>query len=502
MTSASQRMRWAGTVAALAVVNMGVGLLAQRWLASRLGTSSTADAFQTGVALPTTIATAFMAGIPTALVPTFVARREARQSLLSRNEALGLFVFALALMIAVMASAGWFAEVLGSADRASIANFLRISALLFPVVAAAAVAQANLHAQNRYGLSGSSGVANGVGLLLSFVVIGRSAPTIQDLAVCVVCGYLAQVLWVAVGFRGLRGGQRPAAAAALLPVLFLIGSYLVVRLQPVVERSLAVGLGTGSAATLGYAGKVQLGLTLVAGFGVSVVALPAASVHVAAGAFSKVARTLDEAFQLTAVAVVIACAAGWALAVPIVQTVLATGAFPDSDIVPTAHVIRAGLLVVAGGALSGPLVAILYACQARRRVVASGVAALMVGLLASLVLRRSFGVNGIVLGSGLGSCAAFVVQFLSVRRVLHGWSPVAALWRVRAPFACLTATALAFAVIVGRLAGAPMKSPSLLVLVVLGVSFVTLCAPSALWVVVRVRSADRKFAEADAGVPS
>ena len=114
MTTASKRMRWAGITAVLTVVNMGVGLLAQRWLASRLGTGSTADAFQTGVAFPTAIATAFMAGIPTALVPTFVARREHHQSLLSRNEAWGLLVFSLALMATVMTCAEWLASIIGA----------------------------------------------------------------------------------------------------------------------------------------------------------------------------------------------------------------------------------------------------------------------------------------------------------------------------------------------------------------------------------------------------
>lgn len=499
MTTASKRMRWAGITAVLTVVNMGVGLLAQRWLASRLGTGSTADAFQTGVAFPTAIATAFMAGIPTALVPTFVARREHHQSLLSRNEAWGLLVFSLALMATVMTCAEWLASIIGATDRSSIANFLRVSALLFPIVAAAAVGQANLYSQNRYGFSSSSGAANGAGLLLSLALIGGASPTIEKLALCVVCGYLAQFLWIAVGFQGLRGGQRTPTTSAVLPVLLLVGSYLVLRLQSVVERSLAVGLGTGAAATLGYAAKVQSGFILLAGFGVSVVALPAASAHAAAGAMLKVKRTLEEAFQLTAAAVLVACAAGWALAVPIVQTVLATGAFPDSDIVPTAHVIRAGLLAVAVGGLSGPLVAILYASQARRRVVASGVAGLLVGLTSSLVLRHPFGTKGIVIGSGLGNCAAFAVQFIAVRRLLHGWSPWAALSRVRVPFAWLAATTLAFALIVGRIAATKRVGPSLPFLVVLGLVFVGVCAPMAIWTVVKIRSTDPEFAESDRG---
>lgn len=495
-------MRWAGTVAALAVLNMGVGLLAQRWLAARLGTSSTADAFQTGVALPTTIATAFMSGIPTALVPTFVSRRERQQALLTRAEAVGLLGFSVALMAGVMVSAGWLAAVLGGADRVSIASFLRVSALLFPIVAAAAVAQANLHSQNRYRFSGSSGVANGVGLLASFALIGGPSPTVVELAVCVVCGYVVQILWVAVGFRGLQRGSRTSTTTMLLPAMFLIGSYLVVRLQPVVERSLAVGLGTGSAATLGYAGKVQLGLTLLAGFGVSVVALPAAASHAAAGALERVARTLDESFQLTAAATLVACTAGWALAVPTVQTVLATGAFENSEIVPTAHVIRAGLLVVAAGALSGPLVSTLYACQARRRVVASGLVALVVGFVASLALRSSFGTNGIVLGSGIGSVAAFAVQLVAVRQLLHGWSPLTALRRVRAPFLSLTASTVGYAMIVGRLAAAPTTGSSLMLLVLLGLVFVGLCTPAALWTMGRIRAADREFPEVDPGVPA
>ncbi len=481
---------------------MGVGLFVQRWLASRLGTSATADVFQTGVALPTVVATAFMSGLPMVLIPIFIERRKLRQSLLSSAEASGLLAFSLVLTAVLISGAGWLAQIFGSSYRESIATFLRVSAPLYPLVTLASIAQANLYSQNRYGFAGSSGLANGVGLLLGLQVTGGNTPSVTDIALSIVFGYLAQTLWVATGLRGIRVKQQPSNKKILRPTVLLVGSYMVIRLQPIIERYLAVNLGVGSAASLGYATKVLLGFTLLAGFGVAIVTLPAASAYFSSGELSKASHALNHAFQLTVVATLLSCTAAWSLSVPIVQTVLANGAFQFSAIVPTSDLIRSGLLTVAFGALSGPLVAILYAAQARSKVVVSGLICLGVGFFSSFILRRPFGTNGIVFGSGLGNLAAFVFQLIAIRQILHGWSPLAAIWKVRIPFATLFFAAFVGAAAIGSFTSAPTKGQPILSLLIPGLLFTAVVTPFALWTVLKVLSTDQESTETNQVRPS
>ena len=485
-----KRVRNSAVVAGLSFVNMAIGVGVQTWVAERLGTGRLADTFQTGVTLPTMLATAILGALPSLLIPNLVG--EHGLNALGRRATGSVVALGAVLTVACFALASPMSKAMAPAfpvsQQADLAMFVRVTAPCALIAVFCAIGQSRLHATHRFGIVGAAGLVNGIGLFVSLQFLALFHVGVSELALCVVAGYLAQLLWMVPGYRAKATSHRGIESTAIVwSACLLVLTYVILRVQPVIERSLASSLGAGTTASFGYASKIQQALLTFAAFGVGVVTLPAAAAELRAGRTAEASSTFEKSLELTLVVTIFACCAGIATCRLLVAGLFAHGAFSSSAVSEVSRLVLASLLLVLCSAIASPCVAVLYAASLSRRVIFSGVCGLVLGVCASFALRWAIGGTGILLGSGVGAALSLCIHVRNVSVALPEWSPLDYLIRVRVALAVYTFPLLGFSVLAAiteqrefpdGFAGQPVKI--LLSLAIVTMFLLVCAAPGAL----------------------
>ena len=269
------------------------------------------------------------------------------------------------------------------------------------------------------------------------------------LAIAVSAGQLATLALLAVQAHGAPAGDTTEritarslfSSSAAVFVSTLLGGQLVL----VVERFLANGLVAGAVALLAYARGIAL-LPLMFAQAVGSGVFPAAAERFKALERDSLTRLAVNAMRLSMLAGLVSTAYVVICRRELVQIAFERRAFTAADTATTATLV--GILAVAltGASLTASGARTLFALGRRREVLFVSAAALALYVVAAVVLRHVYGLNGLASAFPIASTAAGVVlAAVLVRRLGIGLGRVAREW-VAAP------VALAAAFTVGALA--------------------------------------------------
>lgn len=415
-----------GAVTFCSVLQLGLQFLLIVWLARRFGTSPTMDAFNSAFAIPLAITSVVVGPLPLVLVPELVRLRTEGSEAISWRLATTILTVTLACGSLLAAIGLWLAEPICQLIFAGFDTF-RMEAAAFalgwliwlvPLNSLVALLQAMHHSQRHYLLPAVSNVA-GVGL--SFAVIAA----VDSLDLRIVCAALLAgaifanaILMVplarrlvegfAIDLRGL-GLRRFSLLAA--PLFF---SAVYSRLDPLVDRSIASFLESGSIAELGYAQRLMTALGTLTASGLSVVIFPQlASLSVTPGD-ERLPRLVASAWRFLVVLLTPCVAAIAVYGEPIVADLFQRDAFG-----PQATEAVAVLAVILLGALVahsvGEIAAKTHFAMSETRLPALiAVVGFTLGIGLKWVLSQEMGVEGVALGTSLYSCFSLIALLASL----------------------------------------------------------------------------------------
>jgi putative peptidoglycan lipid II flippase len=409
-------------------------------VAALFGATGASSTYFLALIVPITLGVSTSEAFYTALLPRFTRRTRPPRVLLysSLRIAAALVLAGTAVYVGILVAA--------SPDRVSV--WIAFS----PLIAATGlngVYAAFLTAERRYALAILRvPLGTGITLAITALVLPFWEST-TALAIAVSAGQLATLALLAVQAHGAPTGDTTEritvrslfSSSAAVFVSTLLGGQLVL----VVERFLANGLVAGAVALLAYARGIAL-LPVMFAQAVGSGVFPAAAERFKALERDSLKRLAVNAMRLSVLAGLVSTAYVVICRRELVQLAFERHAFTASDTVTTATLV--GILAVAltGASLTASGARTLFALGRRREVLVVSAAALALYVVAAVVLRGAYGLNGLAAAFPIASTAAGVVlAAVLVRRLGVGLGHVAREW-VAAPLA------LAAAFTVGALA--------------------------------------------------
>jgi putative peptidoglycan lipid II flippase len=299
-------------------------------------------------------------------------------------------------------------------DQAALATLL--TRVMFPyllLVGLAALVMGVLHAHGRFFAAALGPALLNVGMIGAVLLLApRLTPPILALAIGVLVGGAAQLAIQLPDLRrtGLLVAPswelgHPAlgrVARLLLPAVFGLAA---VQITVLVNTLLASLLPTGSISFLYYADRVMEFPLGVFGIALASASLPAMARHAAAGDHAGVAATLGFALRLSVFITVPATVGLVALRAPIVRILFERGEFDAGATAATAGALAwyaAGLVAFAGARIAAQT---FYALGEPGTAVRMGVLAVGVNVVAAVALMGPLGHAGLAAAS---SAAAWV----------------------------------------------------------------------------------------------
>ena len=353
-----------------------LGLLREMVKSYFFGAGGAVSAFDVAAQVPTMFYDLLAGGmLSSALVPVFSDyakpdRREELWHLLSLllslvTVTLGgllLLIEVAAPQVARLLGAGLEPEYLQLATRMI---YITTPAILFLNVAA--LFSGVLYALQRFERPAFLGTISNATLVLIVMLLGRSALGAHSLAIGLLAGSLAQVLFQ---WRALRDATlhfvspftRHPALGMIARLYLPIGLGLIVDLLTVgLSFNLASRTGASGIAWMKYAATIiqfPLGIVVTA---ISVAILPTLSRYAAESAEERFRATLSKGLRLVLILVVPAAAMMLVLAEPIVGLLFQRGNFMLADTKAVSLVLRLNLLGLVFAALDQPLIFAFYA---------------------------------------------------------------------------------------------------------------------------------------------
>ncbi len=408
-------------------------------VAALFGATGASSTYFLALVVPITLGVSASEAFYTALLPRFTSRtRPPRELLHASLRIAGAFVLAgTAVYIGILVAV--------SPDRLSV--WLAFS----PVIAATGlngVYAAFLTAERRYALA-ILRVPLGTGIALAVAAIVLpfwETPT--ALAIAVSAGQLATLALLAVQARGAPSGTGESISASSLfsssSAVFastLLGGQLVI----VVERFLASGLVVGAVALLAYARGIAL-LPVMFAQAVGSGMFPAAAERFKAPERAGLVRLAVNGMRLSVLAGLVSTAYVVICRRELVQIAFERHAFTSTDAATTATLVAILAGALTGASLTASGARMLFALARRREVLVISVGALVLYVVAAVVLRAAYGLNGLASAFTIASTAGgLVLAAVLVRRLGVGVARVVREWLVApaALAAAFTAGALA-----------------------------------------------------------
>ena len=433
-----QVLRALGSIGAATLASRVLGFARDVVVALTFGAGGVTDAFLVAFRIPNMLRRLLGEGaLSSGVIPVFTdyLANRSRQDFVTMLRA--LFAAALiALGVATAAgvvAAPWILRAIAPgflADPGQASLTLLLTRVMFPyllLVGLAALATGALNAHHRF-LAGALGPALlNVGMIGAVLVLGRRMePPILALAIGVLIGGSAQLLTQLPSLRrcgllvlpclDVRHPALVRVARLLLPAAFGLASAQVALF---VNTLLASLLPSGSISFLYYADRVMELPLGVFGIALASASLPAMSRSAATGDTRGVGATLTFALRLSLYVTVPAAAGLVLLRTPIIRVLFERGEFTAADTVATAQALAwyaVGLVGFSGASIAAQA---FYAAHTPATAVKLGVLSLGVNVLAAVALMRPLGHGGLALASSLGASVNFVT-LLWVARTRFG----------------------------------------------------------------------------------
>ncbi|MGN6544130.1 MAG: murein biosynthesis integral membrane protein MurJ [Aureliella sp.] len=407
-----------------------IQFLIQVVIAYQFGARADADALAAALAVPTLLAAVISGSLSYVLVPELVACfSQTERELVGWRQAgmTGLITTAIALLasVAVVGSAGTIVEglygELPSAMQQETARLLGILAWQIVMSTLISWSLAVHHSRHSFIIPALGGVIGTLATLALAVAKGRSG--IEWIAIAINVGAAVSVaIHVAPLAARLRIGNIPRSQLVRLlwTLMPLILGSIYLRIDPVVDRSLASRLSEGSVAHLHYAQRIIVALLTISTSGLSVVAFPQLAGRLATeGSAGFVTHFAIATRRLVLITVPIAIGFSF-FAVPVIGDLLKRGRFTveDSQVVGWLIVCFMGMFV---GASWGELLSRgFYTFGDTRTPVVVGAITLTIGLACKFLSLSVLGVWGIAGSTSLSFMLSAVTMAVLLRIKTQG----------------------------------------------------------------------------------
>lgn len=423
---AASRNRSVAIVTVGALLQMVVQFVLQLVLAHQFGAGVAMDAFVASTTVPLVVGGMITVPLGAVLIPS-LSRTQASESpeaALRLAGQSGLVFGSLTLVIA--AAIAWQARLvtglvfpgLSGEELVLSAQLLAVLAWLIPANTLTMFFQSFQNWQGRFFLPALAGVL-GPAVTVGFVIVFAPRWGIPAVAWGVVAGAAVNVLIQTTGVRSIRwarpSGPALRSLAALMGPLLLGSMYL--RLEPLVDRSLASTLETGVISYLGYTWRLINAILALTSGALSVVAFPylsAAAAKDRSELAAEVSRTLG---MLTFVVVPFVAAFG-VFAPDIVRDLFQRGEFTATDTAQVARLLRWSLGIVIGASIGEITARAFYASHSVWPPILIGAGLLTFGILGKVVLVSDLGAVALVAVSSVAYCLSAAVQLGLLRKRL------------------------------------------------------------------------------------
>ena len=435
--------RATGLMGGLTVTSRILGLLRDIAQAAILGTGMAADAFTLGFIIPNTLRRLFGESTTSAaFVPTYVETlgRDSRQDafrLGSRVLTLvGSILLALVILgilaapLLVRIFAPGFAEIPGKTELAS--GLLR---LLFPyilVVGCAAVVGGILHAHRHFAAPASAPILFNLSALAGILLLSRWILPDQPVwgySIGVLFGGVLQLLIQIPALRRRGFSFRPdfhwrspkVLRIARLAFPALVG-LLAAEVNIIIDKMIASMLEPGSVSALAYGNRIMQFPQGVFAISLATALLPTLSRQTAGGRLKDAGKTLGRATLALAALMIPATLCMVILARPVVQVLLARGAFTlESTLLTSSALVyySAGLLFYGAVKITVP---VFYAMKDTRTPVKIAVGCMGLNIILNFVFTLMFIRTGLakpLAGLALATSVASLVNFVILRVTLR-----------------------------------------------------------------------------------
>jgi putative peptidoglycan lipid II flippase len=407
-----------------------VGIARELFVASQVGLSSRLDALLIAMTLPTSLVSLLTSGMVTALVPAYLATREAEGQIGARRLAGAVLVwvgFGGALLAALLAVfAGVAVSITGPGlsptDRASAVGYLFVLAPLALVASVSSIMQTVCQAEQRFSAIAASALLGAL-VTLAIVLFGWSTFDLGALAIGSLVGpSVSLVILFGSTVRGSvvpKLGLRPEGVdvgALLRHAAPLTAGAAILQINVMVDRAVATLLAPGAVSALRFA-EVLIRTPITAINPAWGAAIYPTLVHVAQGRESgSLARMTDRMLRFSLAAFVpIAVLA--AAAAPVAVTVAyGRGAFTTDDLALTATV-AAGFSPMILVLMTSPVVRLALNARRLGRILLTGATVnVILNTIFDVVLGFTLGVAGVALSSSLtaGVVAVYFARQLSI----------------------------------------------------------------------------------------
>jgi len=426
-----------GSIGAATLASRVLGYVRDMVVALAFGAGPVTDAFFVAFRIPNILRRLLGEGaLSTAVVPVFTEYaatrpRPAFDRMLRAVLAGALLALTVTTVLGVV-GAPWLVRLVApgfAADPAQLGLAVLLTRVMFPylvLVGLAALAMGALHSQGRFFAAALGPAVLNVGMIAAVVVLAtRVDPPILALAIGVLVGGVGQLL---VQIPSLRACGLPLTPSRELghPALLRVARLLVpavfglaaVQVMVFVNTLLASLLEAGAISFLYYADRVMEFPLGVFGIALASASLPAMSRQAAQGDVAGVAATLNFALRLAVFISVPACVALVVLRTPIVQILFERGRFGPDDTAATAAALAwygVGLVGFAGARIAAQS---FYAIGQPGVAVRVGVVAVAVNLVAAVSLMGPMGHAGLALASSIGAWANLGALIWMARRRL------------------------------------------------------------------------------------
>ncbi len=421
---------WRSLLRAGALVSAGVflgrlaGLAREMVLAHKLGAGAPADLAVYALTLPDVFTNLLVAGaVGGALVPEFKASPESARALFRRATAASLAAFGVLAGLGALAGP-WLARALmpgfDPASAAAAAGLGAVALAAVPLSAAAAVSTAYLQARDRFALPALGTLIFNGGLLvvlLAWVTPERLFPLAAGVTAAAAIRWLTQAIPAAA--LPAPAGDARLTAPLIRRYVQTLASFGVPMLVVIATRALASGHGPGAVAAVNYALKiVELPMGVAVGV-LGVVLLPRFAELHARGADAESAALARQGIWLVwVIALPATLGLAW-YAPPVVDLLFGHGRMSEPDAERVATLSAIGLLGLPAQGLCALLFGLFTARKDAVRPLRAGFVLCVLFLGAAVVLRRPFGLAGLV-AAGSGFFWLLAAAYLFILRKSHG----------------------------------------------------------------------------------
>jgi putative peptidoglycan lipid II flippase len=419
-----QVVRALGSIGAATLASRILGFLRDAVVALAFGAGPITDAFFVAFRIPNILRRLLAEGaLSTAIVPVFsdYAATRSREEFVRMLRAVAgsALVVLTATSIAGVALSPWLLRGIApgfTLDPAQESLAVLLTRVMFPyvlLVGLSALAMGALNAQGRFFAAALGPAVLNVGMIAGVVMLAsRVDPPILSLAIGVLVGGVGQL---AVQLPSLRAcgllaapawqPRHPAVvrvARLLLPAVFGLAA---VQVMVLVNTLLASLLPSGSISYLYYADRVMEFPLGIFGIALASASLPTMSRQAAAGDTAGVAATLGFALRLSIFVSVPATVGLVILSVPIVRILFERGLFTAGDTVATAQALVWYSVGLTGFSASRIVAQAFYAVGQPGTAVRLGVMAIAVNAVAAIALMAPMAHSGLALASSIGTFA-------------------------------------------------------------------------------------------------